>query len=144
MAVKMAPYDQSRPIMNLINTTRSRYATSSYAEVACRICPESAVLTTQDAIGAMEEVFDSAFPDPQYRPTFHIGTVSFPVWEAPASESPGSKFKDSLEDILSHTRLSSGAFTIVGLGMAPSQLDRLFSSVMTMMSRCMIFWEKGV
>jgi ketopantoate reductase len=112
VAAKKAPYDQSRPVMNLINTTRSRYATASYEEVAYRMCPESAVIATQEAIGAMEDVFGLVYPDPRYRPTFRIGTLSHNLWEEPTQKRPGSVYKDELEDVLSHRRAENAGFTV--------------------------------
>jgi ketopantoate reductase len=112
MAAKKAPYDQSRPVMNLINTTRSRHATTSYEQVAYRMCPESAVIATQEAMGAMEDVFGLVYPDPRYRPTFRIGTLLHNLWEEPIQKRPGSVYKDELEDVLSHRRAENAGFTV--------------------------------
>jgi len=112
MTAKKAPYDQSRPVMNLINTTRSRHSTASYEQVAYRMCPESAVIATQEAMGAMEDVFGLIYPDPRYRPTSRIGTLSHNLWEEPIQKRPGSVFKDDLEDVLSHKRAENAGFTV--------------------------------
>jgi hypothetical protein len=111
VAAKKSPYDQSRPVMNLINTTRSRYASANYEQVAYRMCPESAVIATQEAMCAMEDVFGLVYPDPRYRPTFRIGTLSHNLWEEPIQKRLGSVYKDELEDVLTHRRVENVGFT---------------------------------
>jgi hypothetical protein len=103
--------------MNLINTTRSRWPTKSYKNMAYRICPESAVIATQEDMGAMEDVFGLVYPDLRYRPTFRIGLLQHGVWEPPVQQRPGSVNREDLEAVLLRRRLVTAAFTAVWSGL---------------------------
>jgi hypothetical protein len=60
----------------------------------------------------MEDVFSLIYPDPRYRPTFRIGTLSHHLWEEPIQKRQGSVFKDDLEEVLSHRRAENAGFTV--------------------------------
>jgi hypothetical protein len=77
------------------------------------MCPESAVIATQEAMGAMEEVFGLVYPDPRYRLKFRVGLLQHGVWEAPMQKSPDSVYKDELEDVLFRRRRDLGGYRVM-------------------------------
>jgi hypothetical protein len=75
------------PIPNLISVVRSRYAASAMKMLAHRLCRETTVVAAQIAMGTVEEVYRTVFPDPRSRLTFLIGVMTHGVWETPGDAS---------------------------------------------------------
>lgn len=105
---------KGRPILDLVSTVRSRWVEKSMLEIRHRLCPESAVLSLQDGLGVLEEVFAVNFPDPLTRPAFRLGPMNQGIWETVESKQ-GHKI--NVEDLLNGVKLKSTGFRVGYEGM---------------------------
>ncbi len=77
--------DQNGVIHNLIVTVKSHLTVPALKPVAHRLRPESTVLFIQNGLGAVDNVNEKLFPDPETRPAYMQGVISHGVWRSSAS-----------------------------------------------------------
>lgn len=72
-------YYGTRPILNLIYTTRSLFASANMVEIQHRLSRESTVIVAQDGMGIIEQFHKNNLPDPRNRPTFRMAVANLSV-----------------------------------------------------------------